>query len=103
LNKNVEMKREENAGLMNRYLELMSRDLKIKAIHVAIIMAIFHIAIENNSFRTVQISRRQVMGISHIKSIATYHRYLKELVHMGYVKYHPSYHPRDGSSITLCI
>ncbi|MCX2583955.1 hypothetical protein [Pedobacter sp. MR22-3] len=97
------MKSEENAGLLARYIELMSGDPKIKAIHMAIIMAIFHIAIETSCFRTVQISRRQVMGISHIKSIATYHRYLKELVLTGYLKYEPSYHPKIGSKAVLCL
>lgn len=41
------------------------------------------------------------MHFSRIKSIATYHKCLKELMDFGYISYEPSYHPVNASSIWL--
>jgi len=41
------------------------------------------------------------MQLSHIRSIATYHKVIKELHAFGYIIYKPSYHPKKGSEISL--
>ncbi len=41
------------------------------------------------------------MRLSHIHSIATYHKVIKELHAFGYINYKPSYHPKKGSTISL--
>lgn len=43
------------------------------------------------------------MSLSHIRSIATYHKVIKELHAFGYIIYKPSFHPRKGSTISLCL
>ncbi|NOT74941.1 MAG: hypothetical protein HOP08_08425 [Cyclobacteriaceae bacterium] len=43
------------------------------------------------------------MRDSHIRSKATYHKAIKELQRLGYLRYSPSYHPRKGSQITMII
>ena len=51
-----------------------------------------------NPFR---ISRRELMAQSAIRSFATYHKCITDLVEGGYIQYEPSYHPSLGSGVTL--
>lgn len=51
-----------------------------------------------NPFR---ISRRELMEHSAIRSFATYHKCITDLVEEGYIAYEPSYHPSLGSEVTL--
>jgi hypothetical protein len=39
------------------------------------------------------------MALSHIRSIATYHKCLGQLEVYGYIHYQPSYHPVKGSLV----
>lgn len=41
------------------------------------------------------------MKHSAIRSFATYHKCIKELVLHGYIDYQPSFHPQLASQITL--
>lgn len=41
------------------------------------------------------------MEIAMVRSIATYHKSIKELAYFGYIEYSPSYNPALGS--TVCI
>ena len=97
----MEKKGEEQATLVVKYMLSMSRNNKIKVTHMAMIFAILQIAIMEGAGKSVNITRRKVMETAHIQSIATYHKYLKELEQMGYIKYTPSYHPKDGSRVIL--
>lgn len=55
-----------------------------------------------NRFRNpISISRDEVMRISKISSKATYHKCLKNLHALGYIKYEPSYNPFRGSHVVM--
>lgn len=41
------------------------------------------------------------MRLAHISSIVTYHKCIKDLEMLGYIHYHPSYHPSLGSKVFL--
>ena len=41
------------------------------------------------------------MNLSRIRSTATYHKTMGELKNLGYVRYRPSYHPTEGSKVSL--
>ncbi|WP_025144960.1 hypothetical protein [Pedobacter jeongneungensis] len=94
---------ENQTALLFRYISIMTRDKKIKVIHMVLILAIFQIGITEGMVKTINISRKRVMEHAHIHSIATYHRYIKELILMGYIRYQPSYHPRYGSLVNLIL
>lgn len=94
----MKKKGEEQATLVVKYMLSMSRNNKIKVTHMAMVFAILHIAIMDGTGKEVNITRRKVMETAHIQSFATYHKYLKDLEQMGYVKYMPSYHPKEGLS-----
>ena len=37
---------------------------------------------------------KQIIALSHIETLPTYHKYFKELQVMGYIRNTPCYHPR---------
>jgi hypothetical protein len=89
---------------LHRYRAFVFRitsDPRITATHISLTTAICYNWILNPSALTIQVSRKQLMRLSHIRSIATYHKVIKELHSFGYIDYKPSYHPKNGSTIAL--
>ncbi|OJV22391.1 MAG: hypothetical protein BGO21_14060 [Dyadobacter sp. 50-39] len=81
-------------------LEAVKSDERLSSYHISLYTALLYYGngIQNMPFRA---SRRKLMGFSRIKSGATYHKCLRELVSYGYLSYDPSFHPRLGSRIVL--
>ena len=46
-----------------------------------------------------KISRKEVMKLSKIAAISTYHRCMKEMIGYGYFKYEPEYDSYKGSKV----
>src|SRR5580704_3310844 len=82
---------------LSKYILAMHTDTRITVWHLVLyITLVCHWELQG--FRTpFSITRRQVMRLSHIGSIPTYHKYLKELIGFGYIRYESSFHPVQGS------
>nr|WP_295935003.1 hypothetical protein [uncultured Dyadobacter sp.] len=81
-------------------LEAVKSDDRLNSYHISLYTALLYYCkgIRQIPFHA---SRRKLMGFSRIKSGATYHKCLRELISYGYVDYHPSFHPQQGSRIVL--
>lgn len=81
-------------------LEAIKSDDRLSCYHISLYTALLYYGkgIRQLPFHA---SRRKLMGFSRIKSGATYHKCLRELVSYGYLDYHPSFHPQQGSRIVL--
>ncbi len=81
-------------------LEAVKSDDRLNSYHISLYTALLYYGkgIQKIPFHA---SRRKLMGFSRIKSGATYHKCLRELVSYGYLDYHPSFHPQQGSRIVL--
>jgi hypothetical protein len=79
----------------------LSNDDRVTVWHVCVYMAIFFRWRENAYRNPVSVTRREIMQLAHIGSIATYHKCIKQLSEFGYLKYLPSYDPSLGSQIYL--
>jgi hypothetical protein len=55
----------------------------------------------NRFVNPISISRSDMMSVSKICSKATYHKVMKDLHELGFIKYEPSYNPFRGSAVTL--
>jgi hypothetical protein len=93
----------EELQQLSHYLNRLVSDLRIKPVHLAVALAICQQWANNRGKLSFQISRRLIMGASHIRSKATYHRVVKDLRHWGYLRYKPSYHPKNASVITILL
>jgi hypothetical protein len=69
---------------------------------VSIFVAILMCWREQEFKKEFFISRSLIMSLSKIKAFGTYHKSIKQLISSGYIDYSPSYHPMEGSRISLC-
>ncbi|WPQ61940.1 hypothetical protein SIO70_26615 [Chitinophaga sancti] len=83
------------------YIGTLSRDERIKPKHITIFLTLVYIGLLQNSGDQIRITRRVVMETAHIKGIPTYHKYINDLQSFGYIDYQPSYHPAEGSRVTI--
>jgi hypothetical protein len=79
----------------------LSKDERVTVWHMAALLGIIQLSKVNDLTAPIYISRKKVMELSHINNFVTYHKCIKELQELGYIKYHPSYHPGIGSKIFL--
>lgn len=95
---------ENNAYLSHywmTYLISVSNNPKITIWHLTILIAVAKLGLNQKSAQSIVITRKLLMKHSKIKSIPTYHKYIKELVKLGIIHYAPSYHPSGKSLIQI--
>lgn len=80
---------------------VLTDDPRITVWHISLFIALLHLWRKNNFHNPVPITRKLVMTLAHIYSIATYHKCIKQLQEFGYIDYRPSYHPHLGTKIWL--
>jgi len=83
------------------FFRCSSSQYGITAHHISLFVSIYSVYESNNYASQFQVSRRRLMQLSKIQSKATYHKCLKDLIDKGYILYHPSYHPLEGSKIII--
>lgn len=91
------MSEKDNIKWINR----LSIDVRINVWHKAVAVALIQLSAGVGFKSQIQISRRNIMNLSKIRSITTYHKYIKDLQAYGYIDYLPSFHPALGSKVTL--
>jgi len=88
------MKRE-----FKNHLSKLEKDARLNVWHFALLTAIMLLGTKQKQYKVINVSRRRLMSLSHIKTLPSYHKYLKELQELGIIKYTPSYHPRYKSEV----
>ena len=87
--------------LNKAYIDMAS-DKRVSVWHINLYMALLHLWCENEYANPIQITRREIMRLAHIHSIATYHKFINQLQEFEYIRYLPSYDPSLGSQVYLC-
>jgi len=87
--------------VFNKAFIELSKDDRVTVWHVSIYMALFYRWHSNTYKKPISITRREIMKLAHIGSIATYHKCIKELQQFGFIEYVPSFNPSLGSQINL--
>jgi hypothetical protein len=83
------------------FFDKVTKDKQLNPTHISLYIALFQFWNCNRFKNPISISRDEVMRISKISSKATYHKCLKALHSLGYIKYEPSYNPFKGSHVFL--
>lgn len=83
------------------FFERVTQDKNLNPTHISLYIALFQFWNCNRFKNPISISRDEVMRISKISSKATYHKCLKNLHTLGYIKYEPSYNPFRGSQVIM--
>lgn len=88
---------------VSAYLVLLEKDTRLNVWHFSLLTAILFLGYRQGEKRIIKVSRSKIMSLAHIHTLPTYHKYLKELQVLGYIRYTPSYHPGYRSEIELLI
>lgn len=83
------------------FFDKVSKEEKLNPTHISLYMSLFQYWNVNRFVNPISISRSEMMSISKICSKATYHKVMKDLHELGFIKYEPSYNPFRGSSVTI--
>lgn len=91
----------KSADTIDEFLKQAAADKRLFPTHICLFMAIFYHSHAGFPFTEFQVSRRKLMLFSHIRSKATYHKCLNELVAFGYITYQPSFDPSKASLVSI--
>ncbi|WP_340152435.1 hypothetical protein [uncultured Marivirga sp.] len=97
---------QESVNFIHQFLSAMdkiSETPEMNPSHVSLYIGLFTIWNYSHFKNPISISRKEVMTVSKIGSKHTYHKCLKDLHKMGFLKYFPSHNPMKGSLIEMFI
>jgi hypothetical protein len=81
-----------NEDILSEFLVNVAGNPKISASHISLFSVI--LCLKQNQNEPFNIIRRDIMNLSKIRSTATYHKCLGDLVYFGFIDYKPSFHPK---------
>lgn len=90
-----------NVEQLYNFLQRVTSDLNLTTSHISVCTALCAVWAANGFINPFNISRRQLMNASKIKSKTTYHKIIGDLTALNYISYDPSYHPARGSEVSI--
>ena len=91
----------EKLEQLSSFINRVASDVRLRPTHTSLYLALCHAWSSSQFANAFRVSRRQLMYAAHIRSIATYHKVIGDLQAFGYLDYWPSYHPVNGSRVSL--
>ncbi len=91
----------ENIQEFKELYDVLLNDKRIRTVHMSLYMGFFLMRILKDYQNPFSITRREMMQIAKIGSVATYHKCMKDLKTYRYIQYLPSFHPVKGSLVFL--
>lgn len=79
------------------------KDERLLPSHLSLAFALIVSWKKDGSPHDIKITRREIMAVSKISSISTYHRIIKDLVEYRYINYRPSYDHYEGTKVSLML
>ena len=87
--------------IIKSFLDAAHKDERIKPLHISLFMEICWGGTADKHNQTLTIFRKDIMPLARIASNATYHKYLRELVAFGYIRYQASHDYYSGSKVNF--
>ncbi|QJD98247.1 hypothetical protein HH214_21380 [Mucilaginibacter robiniae] len=78
-------------------------DVRLLPTHQSLYLALFFLWRQSGSADLFTISRRELMPLARLQSVATYHKCIRELKAFGYIEYQPTYNYYKGSQVSLLL
>lgn len=88
---------------LTSFFEAIREDAIIGTSHISLYMALFQTYNLHGFQNPVSITRSQIMTVAKISGLATYHKCIKDLAALGYIKYEPSFNPGIGSKVWILV
>ena len=81
------------------FIQAGKSNKKLKATHISIYLALFCSWRNDNYHTPFKISRSTIMDMAKIRSMATYHKCIREISEWGLIEYSPSYDRFIGTQV----
>ena len=91
----------ERQVLLKKLIEKSKARDELDPFHISLFTTLSIYWLLNGRHNPFNIRRRYVMRDARIRSQATYHSKMSELVDWGFIEYIPSHHPERGTTIYL--
>lgn len=91
----------ELASVLYDFMDLVREDPRIGPSHISLFVAIMQSCKQQDYQIPVYIFGRDLMKQAKISALGTYHKCMKDLKELGYIRYIPSYNPVLGSLVYL--
>jgi len=75
------------------------KEARLLPTHQSLFLALFFFWQQSGYIEPFRVSRRELMPLARIGSVATYHKCLRELESFGYIEYLPTYNYYKGSQV----
>ena len=83
------------------FYDKIQQDERLNPTHISLYLALFQFWNLNHFQNPISISRNEMMRLSKISALGTYHKCIKQLQEFGYIEYMPSFNPYKGSLVNL--
>lgn len=83
------------------FYDRIQQDDRLNPTHISLYLALFQFWNLNHFQNPISISRNEMMRLSKISALGTYHKCIKQLQEFGYIEYIPSFNPYKGSLVNL--
>ena len=83
------------------FYDRIQQDDRLNPTHISLYLALFQFWNLNHFQNPISISRNEMMKLSKISALGTYHKCIKQLQEFGYIEYIPSFNPYKGSLVNL--
>lgn len=83
------------------FYDKIQEDNRLNPTHISLYLALFQFWNLNHFQNPISISRNEMMRLSKISALGTYHKCIKQLQEFGYIEYLPSFNPYKGSLVNL--
>ena len=81
----------EKVKELSNFFETIRDDPRIGPTHISLYMAFFQLYNMKGFQNPIHFTRNEIMEMSKIRGIATYHKCINDLSQLGYIEYCPSY------------
>lgn len=86
---------------LTEFFVVIKDDNRIATAHISVYVVLFERYCRNGFVNPIAIRRREIMEAAKISGIATYHRCMKDLDELKYIKYLPSHNPEVWSKVEM--
>lgn len=83
------------------FYDRIQQDDRLNPTHISLYLALFQFWNLNHFQNPISISRNEMMRLSKISALGTYHKCIKQLQEFGYIEDIPSFNPYKGSLVNL--
>ncbi|MFT3948143.1 MAG: hypothetical protein QM763_14330 [Agriterribacter sp.] len=82
-------------------METVCEDPRIGPSHISLFMSILYCSKIRDHQTPLSVYSKELMRQAKISGMATYHKCMRDLNEMGYIRYIPSYNPVLGSQVYI--